>query len=62
MAFMTHPLHGAINTSDIDGHILIGWSVSTPEQWIAQKTVDENPVEIAPIVEAKKRGRPPVKK
>ncbi len=61
MAFMIHPLHGATNTNDIDGHEKNGWSVSSPEQWIAQKDDKINVIEeplADPHIPAR-RGRKP---
>ena len=47
MAFMIHPKHGAINTSDVEAHEKNGWKISTPEEWLALKakphTVSDQP-------------------
>ena len=58
MAFMTHPKHGATMTNDVAEHEKNGWSVSTPEEWIAGKN-SENPKadEIDGEPAPKKRGQ-----
>lgn len=56
MQFMTNPLHGATNAADSEVESLKaqGWTISTPEQWLAGKF---QPVEAT--TERKKPGRKP---
>ena len=56
MTFLVHPIHGATNVSpaEVAEHEKHGWSVSTPEEWMAEKSNDDPKTE-----PAKRRGRPP---
>jgi hypothetical protein len=59
MQFMTHPDHGAHHApdSDVESMQKLGWSISTPEQWLAGKFGEKKEVE--PVIERKKPGRKP---